>query len=689
MNFSLEFAPLISETWLIVLGALGLAILAVGIFTRARGAWLRALGLTAVFLGIMNPVAREEARKILPDTAVILTDLSTSQTIDKRDVRTKLATEQLKQALQSLPDLNVKTVTINPSKTSEDEGTQAFKALNEALADVPPERFAGAVMVTDGQIHDVPDSMSAQGYDGPIHALITGQKDERDRRLVIEQAPRFGIVGQEQIIRLRVDDLNTGEVGAVLTMSKDGGDPETMNVPVGQPFEIPITIDHGGNNIIGFEVSAVEGELTEINNRAVVQTRGIRDRLRVLLVSGQPHSGERTWRNLLKADAAVDLVHFTILRPPEKQDNTPINELSLIAFPTRELFSQKLDEFDLIIFDRYQRRGVLPLVYLANVAQYVEDGGAVLTAAGPAFATPLSLYRTPLSTVLPSVPTGEVQTAPFTPQITDKGNRHPVTAALPGSSETPEWGRWFRLIDVDPKEGDIVMSGMDEKPLMILNRRGEGRVAQLLSDQVWLWARGYEGGGPQAELLRRLAHWLMKEPDLEEEALRGIHQGRTLIIERRTLDEAASDVTVTTPSGDEKILKLQEEAPGMWRARMEVAELGIHRLTDGALTSVAAVGSSDPKELAAIVATTAKLDGVMQETRGRGFWVSTDVENVQLPTIRQANPGRRMAGPGWLALRRNGAYRVEAIKEFALYSNLMVLAALLALLGLMWYREGR
>ncbi len=130
----------------------------------------------------------------------------------------------------------------------------------------------------------------------------------------------------------------------------------------------------------------------------------MRDKLRVLLVSGEPHAGERTWRNLLKSDASVDLVHFTILRPPEKQDGTPINELSLIAFPTRELFQQKIGEFQLIIFDRYARQGVLPIIYFDNITRYVRDGGAVLVAAGPDYASQTSLWRTPLDAILPAEP---------------------------------------------------------------------------------------------------------------------------------------------------------------------------------------------------------------------------------------------------------------------------------------------
>jgi hypothetical protein len=693
MGYSVEFAPLVSQFWLVVLGISALALMMLGIVLRARGAWLRTLAIAAVFFAILNPIARDEARKILPDVAVVITDFSASQQIDNRDLRAKSAATQLKSGLQNLSDLTVKTVNVNPSDVPDNEGTQLFKALNEALADVPPERFAGALLITDGQVHDVPDSLAGQGYNGPVHVLITGRKNERDRRLEIVQAPRFGIVGQQQTVRVRVDDLNTGENTAELTLTRDAGKPERIFVPVGRVVEIPITIEHGGANITGLEVAAVDGELTLLNNRAVVATRGIRDRLRVLLVSGQPHAGERTWRNLLKADASVDLVHFTILRPPEKQDNTPINELSLIAFPTRELFSQKLGEFDLIIFDRYQRRGVLPLIYLANVALFVEDGGAVLTAAGPAFATQLSLYRTPLADVLPSIPTGSVLTEPFRPLVTERGARHPVTTNLPGDagdpSKQPDWGRWFRLIDVVPKRGETLMSGTSDKPLMILDRRGKGRVAQLLSDNAWLWARGYEGGGPQAELLRRLAHWLMKEPDLEEEALRGIHNGGTLTIERRTLNETANDVTVTNPSGTAATLSLKEEQPGLWRARMVVREPGIHQLADGTLKALAAVGSPDPKELAEVISSTQKLEAVMRETGGRAFWISGGGDDVELPTIRQASPGRRMAGQGWLALKRNGAYRVESLKEYSLFSSLWTLVALLGLLGLAWYREGR
>ena len=281
----------------------------------------------------------------------------------------------------------------------------------------------------------------------------------------------------------------------------------------------------------------------------------MRDRLRVLLVTGEPHPGERVWRNILKSDPSVDLVHFTILRPPEKQDGTPIRELSLIAFPIRELFDAKLDDFDLIIFDRYSRRGVIPEAYLENIARYVRNGGALLEAAGPNFGTPMSLSRTPLGAILPAEPTGDVYEEGFKPQVTALGRRHPVTADLPGAGPRggePSWGRWFRQVDARAHRGVTVMTGDRGEPLLVLDRVGKGRVAQLLSDEMWLWARGFEGGGPQAELLRRLAYWLMKEPDLEENDLRAAVDGDRLVVTRQSLEPDDRPVTVTAPDGSKQ-----------------------------------------------------------------------------------------------------------------------------------------
>src|SRR6202040_2493151 len=432
--------------------------------------------------------------------------------------------------------------------------------------DVPSDRFAGVIMITDGRVHDVPADAASLGFSAPVHALITGHQDERDRRVALITAPRFGIVGQPQTITYRVEDQGAGESTAQVTVRRDGDVIETRNVPIGTAQSVTVPIPHGGRNIVEIEASPLENELTPVNNRAVVAIDGVRDKLRVLLVSGEPHSGERTWRNLLKSDASVDLVHFTILRPPEKQDGTPINELSLIAFPTRELFQQRINEFQLILFAPSPRQGVLPIAYFDNIARYVRSGGAVLVSAGPDYASTTSIWRTPLDSVLPAEPVG-VTEKPYHARLSDAGKRHPVTRGLEGSGfEPPHWSRFFRTVDTRNTTGAPLMTGADGKPLLLLSRYGEGRVALLLSDHIWLWARGYEGGGPHLDLLRRMSHWLMKQPDLEEEALRLVVQGRELVVQRQTMADGVNPVTLTSPSGKTSTVTLNVAEPGVWRA---------------------------------------------------------------------------------------------------------------------------
>jgi hypothetical protein len=520
----------------------------------------------------------------------------------------------------------------------------------------------------------------------PINALIVGQKNERDRKLTIVSATRYAIVGQSAPVTLRIDDFGAPPGAAQIDVNIDGVESATHTVPTDQDTTIDIPVTHGGENVV--EISARPGpsELTLANNHAVVTINGVRDRLRVVLISGEPNAGERVWRSLLKADPSVDLVHFTILRPPDKQDATPVDQLSLIAFPARELFVDKLDSFDLVIFDRYQERGILPLAYFENIARYVDNGGALLVTAGPEFTQAQSIYHTPLAAVLPAQPTGDIITQPFKPMVTADGMKHPVTQGLEGANlgdKPPTWGRWFRVIGSNKVSGETLMSGAD-KPLLVLDHVQQGRVAELLSDQSWLWARGFEGGGPESELLRRLAHWLMKEPELEEERLTATVANGQIVIERHTMADTAKPVALTYPSGKHTTLTLAQVQPGLWRAAAKADELGLYRATDGTLNAVTAAGPLNPKEVADMRATDAILKAPTQATGGDTHWLVDG-----MPSIRRVSPGSIASGDGWMGLRANNAYRVTSVEQRALLPVWAWLLLVLATLLLAWRLEGR
>jgi len=692
MRWSIEFLPFVSWPVIWALAAFGVVLFALLLWRARRGALLRALAYAMLLLAIANPHLKQEDREPLNDVLAVVVDDTQSQAIAGRDPRTEAIRKDLEERLKTFPNLDVRW--IHSASTSGDgdrDGTMLFTDLAKGLADVPPDRLAGVIMLTDGNVHDVPGNAAALGFDAPVHALLTGKPGEFDRRLEVLRAPRFGLVGGEQPVEVKVTETTPGDAKSVkLTVTRQGEPPSTKTVRIGEKVDIPVKVDHAGPNIVEIEAEAAPGELTTVNNRAVLTVEGVRENMRVLLVSGEPHAGERTWRNMLKSDAAVDLVHFTILRPPEKQDGTPINQLSLIAFPTRELFQEKLDQFDLIIFDRYQRRGVLPLLYLENVAHYVERGGAVLVSAGDDYASPLSLYRTPLGEVLPAAPSGRVVEEPFKPTLTDLGQKHPVTRDLAGSKgDQPSWGRWFRVVDVDPRDAEVLMKGAEGKPLLVLGERGQGRVALLLSDHIWLWARGYEGGGPYTDLLRRLAHWLMKEPDLEEEMLKATSRGQTLNLERRSIKDDIEPVTVTAPSGKEETVTLDKAEPGLWRKSMTAGEQGVYRISSGKLASVVTVGNANAKELSAVTATEAALSPILNETGGGSFWLGRNQADASpLPRIVMVRGGHVMHGADWLGLHKRDAYHVQGVRLFPLFTGFLALALLLGMMAITWFREG-
>lgn len=686
---TLHFAPLVPWPVLLALALATALVGALALLRRARGGVLRIAVLALGILVLANPLLIREQREMLDDIAILVTDRSPSQTVADRPATVDAALAHLREEMEQQSGLETAEVTIEGDGRG---GTRVFRELRETLAEIDRTRLGGVIVLSDGQIHDVPESLEDLGIDAPLHLVLTGRPDEWDRRLVVEEVPDYAMVGDEHTVTLRVEEEpprpGAGPVEVILR--QDGEVRDRLSLRPGETRRVPFELTRAGQTVLEVVAATAPDELTARNNRQVFFVNGVRDRLRVLLVSGQPYPGLRVWRNLLKADPAVDLVHFTILRPPEKQDGTPIRELALIAFPSRELFEVKLGEFDLVIFDRYSRRGLLPLAYLDNVARYVEEGGALLEVAGPEFAHPMSLYRTPLARVLPGRPSGVIYERGFVPTLTETGHRHPVTAGLLPADLDDDlaeeaWGRWFRQIDVKVADSHVLMSGAAEQPLLVLDRIGEGRIAQLLSDHAWLWARGFEEGGPQGLLLRRLVHWLMKEPELEEEALQARPEGDQLVIERRSLAVEPGEVEVVPPSGERRSVALEPVADGRSRAVVEAAEAGLYEVTDGELSTFAAVRPIGSTELADMRASPEPLGPLVEESGGAVRWLVDDPE----PDLRLVSGRRSLDGRGWLGIRKNERFLVTGADQIALLPALLALLLLVGTLGAAWYREGR
>lgn len=689
MDFNITFAPELPLWLIITVAALTGILVAYGLVRKLRGSVIRTGAWALLIFALFNPAILREDREPLKSVVAIVIDKSASQKLDQRQSQTQDILKDLRSRISKMGNFEIREIeALDNSSVTTDATTTLFKSLKTALQDVPSEQIAGAIFITDGQVHDIPERAADIGFKAPVHALITGRTDEKDRRLKIINAPRFGVVGESHEIIFMVEQTGFDDPDRPLevTIRFDGQIVARDEITPGLEGRFIFDVPHGGKNIIELSVEADEEEITPVNNRAFTTLNGIRENLRVLLVSGEPHAGERTWRNLLKSDGSVDLVHFTILRPPEKQDGTPISQLSLIAFPTRELFVQKIDEFDLIIFDRYQRRGVLPLLYFENIARYVRDGGAILVAAGPEYAIPGSIGNTPLSSVLPGVANGQVLETPFKPRLHKFGMKHPVTRDLDGWNEKdPNWSRWFRSIGVDQLGGDTVMVDEVGNPLLMLNRAGEGRVALFLSDHAWLWARGFEGGGPYVQLLRRIAHWLMKEPELDEERLTANASGKTISLQRQSLSNKPGDVELQGPTGETQTITLSETKPGIWSGQLEVDDIGLYQAKSDSFTALAQVGPANPREFSTVISTPKLLKPLLEKHGGTVL----RAKNNSAPRILPVRPGSKAFGKNWLGLNNTNASALKGIDRIPLFSGLLGLALLLFALTGMWLREGR
>ena len=298
MSWSIDFSPLLPDPLLWILFIVALVLVGFLLYRGTRGALLRLAALAALLLALLNPTLREEERERLSNVAIVVVDESPSQQLAKRPEQTAAIKADLESKLAKIPKLNVKWVVGGKPGEQTASGTNLFTDLNAALNDTPPDRIAGVITVSDGQVHDVPSNVASLGFDAPVHTLLTGAPDEFDRRIEIIQAPRYGLVGQSRPIELAVRE--TGKKGQrpaeiTLKVRREGKPDETIRTEIDRVNKIDMPFPHTGTNIVEVELATAEGELTAANNRAVIAAEGVRENLRGRLfepwVSAAPEAG--------------------------------------------------------------------------------------------------------------------------------------------------------------------------------------------------------------------------------------------------------------------------------------------------------------------------------------------------------------------------------------------------------------
>ena len=675
---SLNFYPFIPINLLLILILLSLSVIFVGFKLKAPGNIFKATLICLILLSIANPTMVSENRENIPDTVALILDLSPSQNINNRKSIAQSTYNSIKNELEKISNLDIRLKTINGKK-----GSKLFEPLASMVGDISSDRVAGAIIITDGQIEDAPSILENYNFKAPINIILTGEKQEKDRRLIIESSPRFGIVGEEIKIDIKVEDISANTPNALVTINMNDEIEQSRSIPIGEVVTITMPLERAGITSLNIEVEPGKEELTLQNNKSVIEINAIRERLKVMLVSGEPNMGLRSWRNLLNSDPSVDLVHFTILRPPNKQDLTPVGELSLIPFPSRELFQANLNDFDLIIFDQYHLRGILPQFYLKNVVEYVVNGGALLDASGPAYAGPYSLSLSPLQNILPTEPTGDIIVQEFIPIMTKDGERHPVTANLKDNINS-NWGPWYRMVEGLTIAGDVLLEGPDARPLLVLNRVGQGRVAQILSDQSWVWTKSGVNKGPQADLLRRLVHWLMKEPELEENELSAKVDNDTILVTKNSLNLDKKPIISTSPDNIKEEIFLEDIGKGKQIGKILSPKEGTWKFSSGNSQISLIVGNSNSSEYLDVRTTDNIVKPIVSYTSGSINWVNNE---KNIPKIKHIKKNTLTDNSKNIQLIKNEKYYVKNIQQSSLTPWYFVMIFSLILLFLSWYRE--
>ncbi|MDE8348600.1 MAG: hypothetical protein POG74_03835 [Acidocella sp.] len=659
------FIPLLGWPVLIGLTALSTLVLLLGLFTRARGTLWRLAGF-GLLLGLLaGPQLLRQTTRPLPDVALVALDQSQSMQIGNRTAMGHAALANLQAQVAKLPGLALRVVAVPPADAG---GTSLFGAMSEALANIPPAQLAGVVVITDGQISDVPKALP---FTAPLTALLTAKAEETDRELRLVAASTYGLVGKNASLQLEVFDHGAVDHAASddgllvpLRVAEDGVPIWQGMAPVGQMVSVNVPVRHAGPAVVTASAEVLPGEVSPVNDQVAFTLNGITKKLEVLLISGNPNQSERSWRLLLKSDPAVELVHFTILRTPGEAVEAPPGAVALVPFPVAQLFDIDITKFDLIILDEFDSDGLLPPEYLANIARYVQDGGALLVQVGPEFEGTQSLAGTFLGAVLPALPAAPgTVTAPFSPHVTGIGARHPVTSPLAGMTLPT----WQRLEAATTLSGDVLMTGGAENwPLLVLASEVKGRVGMLLSDQLWLWSKGDKHDGPALPLLRRVVHWLLREPALEPEFLAAKITDGNLNITRQTLGASnPGPASITLPDGQLVTLALRQTAPGVYSASQPAATPGVWRVSEGGLSAYAAVSLANAQEFQDLAASGVPLHKVAREV-----WLGRE----PVPDLASM-------------LKRRGATQVTGTRDVPLLPALPAMLLAIALLAAGWWRE--
>ncbi len=713
--FDIVLNPIFSNKIIFIIYLLILIIIFFSVTNKIANSFTRVIILFIFTLIILQPSIKIEKGKVQKSILTFVIDNTDSQKLSSRhNLYKKIYENILKKVEKDKKFFDILEIAVDNEKYARRFGSvekirdsknkptyiyhkndSSTKMLDYILSEVnkfPVKKMSSIFFFTDGQIHENKDEWKKKQFDIPSYFIIPNSNLFNDTRLDLGSFPEYVEVGEEVELDVTASIFGKRKKDN-LTLTIFGSSEETRSIKFegNETKKVRLKVNKPGENFYIFNLSSKGGEVSLSNNQKIIKINASRKKLKVLLISGEPYLGTRVWRNFLKSDPAVQLIHMTVLRPPEKIDSTEMKELSLIPFPVRELFEKKIKNFNLVIFDNFKGKNILTPLYFQNLIKFVESGGAILEITGPSYNSRSSLFRTEIGRVLPGIPSGKSLRGEFKPILTKLGTKHPITRSL--FEDYQEYGKWYEMnqVTIDEEDTSILMTGIQNNPLLAIKNIDKGRIAQIYSHHIWLWKNISSEKGPYKKLIRNLAHWLMQEPKLEADRLEISNDDKFIYIDKKNFKNIGSyedSVVVIGPEGNKskiKLLKIDQENS---KAKFRYNKDGYYLLFNKSLVKKFMTPDFSSRELTDIhlnefFLNQIKISGLLTKIIKTYDGSDLNIEKINKKEIDKKDFKRN------LYLPFNYEFRVNEIKNINLYNRNLLVILIIILLIYLWKKESK
>jgi hypothetical protein len=651
----------------------------------------------------------QQTKKPINDEVAIILDNSASQQYSGKLKRSEDVLESLRERIAEIPSLTARVYSLSEFQNSDDElsgdqSTRLLPALRKILSNLDEDRLSGVIFLSDGQVSDSEETTGSElaqninkHINKPFSVALSGNDSDLDAWITLNNYSKYGKVGSNAQITFtpHYSDNNGAGInnisGVVDVLDDAGNVVESRQVSYGKQVQITLPITKPRLNRYLLALRPVSGELSRINNMLPIELNGIRERMKVLLVTGKIYQGQRLWRNFLKSDPSIDLVHFNILRDVSDNPSAPEYELSLIPFPIFELFGEGIHKFDLIILDQYQGNFQIPEIYLNQVASYVTQGGSLLYVAGDSPDATMAIENSEFQSVLPIVPRGESILRSFKVKPSGLGISHPVTGNFaPNLGSSASWQRAEKVGSIK-KNAQILLEDETANPILAMAEFGKGRSATLLSDQLWIWSVNHQGGGPFQQLARNIIHWLLREPDLEPGQIQASITNNQLTVSKDNpyhLDDEILNITplFKTQNNEQskalQLVKSEGDKPSKLAAKITIEPDNAYIISSGEISKLVIPDIAGEQEVQNLLDDENSLEHLTEKTGGiiRQFSAG-DNNNIAY--------GKNMYSANKIPLLKNNAEALINSRESSVFGGLPLFMAGIILLCLSWLFESR